>query len=54
MQHLEPLRDRLFDEIKARVQETDLSVPVRHGPWWYVNRSEEGMQYPKLCRRRCA
>jgi oligopeptidase B len=49
--HLAPLRERLFDEIKARVQETDLSVPVRRGPWWYVTRTEEGMQYPRLCRR---
>jgi oligopeptidase B len=45
------LREQLFEEIKARVQETDLSVPVRRGPWWYVTRTEEGMQYPKLCRR---
>jgi oligopeptidase B len=49
--HLAPRRDQLFEEIKARVQETDLSVPVKHGPWWYVSRTEEGQQYPKLCRR---
>jgi oligopeptidase B len=49
--HLAPLRERLFEEIKSRVQETDLSVPVRRGPWWYVARTEEGLQYPKLCRR---
>ena len=50
-EHLAPLRDRLFEEIKARVQETDLSVPTRRGPWWYVSRTEEGKQYPILCRR---
>jgi oligopeptidase B len=50
-EHLAPMRARLFDEIKARIQETDLSVPVRRGPWWYITRTEEGMQYPKLCRR---
>ena len=27
--HLAPLREQLFDEIKNRTQETDLSVPVR-------------------------
>src|SRR6476620_1618157 len=48
---LEPLCATLFEEIKARVQETDLSVPVRRGPWWYVSRTEEGKQYPTLCRR---
>ena len=50
-ERLAPLRARLFDEIKSRVQETDLSVPVRRGPWWYVTRTQEGMQYPRLCRR---
>jgi oligopeptidase B len=50
-EHLTSLRDRLFDEIKARVQETDLSVPARRGPWWYVTRTEEGKQYPIFCRR---
>ena len=29
MAHLEPLRERLFDEFKSRVQETDMSVPTR-------------------------
>src|SRR5204862_5480122 len=50
-EHLGPLRERLFDEIKARVQETDLSVPTKRGPWWYVTRTEEGKQYPIFCRR---
>jgi len=31
--HLEGLRGKLFDEIKGRVKETDLSVPVREGDW---------------------
>ena len=34
--------DALFDEIKARIVETDLSVPVRKGPWWYYQRTVEG------------
>ncbi len=50
-EHLEPLQERLFDEIKARVQETDLSVPAKRGPWWYMTRTEEGQQYPIHCRR---
>jgi oligopeptidase B len=48
---LEELRQRLFAEGKARIQETDLSVPVRRGPWWYLQRTEEGAQYPRFCRR---
>src|SRR5947209_15540477 len=50
-EHLAPLQDELFEEIRAHVQETDLSVPVRHGPWWYVSRTEEGKQYGQFCRR---
>jgi oligopeptidase B len=48
--HLEPLRERIFEEIKSRVQETDLSVPTRQGSWWYYSRSEEGKQYGTSCR----
>lgn len=48
--HLEPLRQQIFDEIKARTQETDLSVPVRRGSWWYYARTVEGQQYAIRCR----
>ncbi|MDX6417422.1 MAG: oligopeptidase, partial [Trebonia sp.] len=34
------LRPAVFDEIKARTQETDLSVPVRKGSWWRYSRTE--------------
>ena len=48
--HLAGLRERLFEEIKGRVQETDLSVPTRRGDWWYYSRTEEGAQYGIHCR----
>ncbi|GAA5044501.1 S9 family peptidase [Nocardia callitridis] len=48
--HLESLRGRIFDEIKARTQETDLSVPTRSGDFWYYSRSFEGKQYAVQCR----
>jgi len=48
--HLEPLREQLFQEVKARVLETDLSVPTRRGDWWYYGRTEEGAQYGIQCR----
>ena len=47
----EALRGEIFDEIKARTQETDLSVPVRKGGWWYYSRTVEGQQYSLHCRR---
>ncbi|WOF22055.1 S9 family peptidase [Microbacterium betulae] len=48
--HLAPLRETLFQEIKGRVRETDLTVPVRQGGWWYYGRSLEGRQYGLQCR----
>ena len=46
----EPLRERLFDEIKSRTKETDLSIPIRRDNWWYYARSFEGKQYGVHCR----
>lgn len=47
-----PLRDVLYHEMVGRIRETDLSVPVRRGAYWYFTRTEEGKQYPIHCRRR--
>ncbi len=47
---LKPLADSIFQEIKGRTQETDLSVPTRLGAWWYYSRTEEGKQYGIQCR----
>ncbi len=44
------LVDAVFGEIKSRVQETDLSAPVRKDQWWYVSRTEEAKNYPIHCR----
>lgn len=48
--HLEPLQQQIFDEIKARTKETDLSVPTRQADWWYYARTFEGKQYRVQCR----
>jgi oligopeptidase B len=48
--HLDALRERLFDEIKNRTQESDLSVPTRRGAWWYYGRTVAGQQYGIQCR----
>jgi oligopeptidase B len=50
----EPLIGELFEELKSRVQETDLSAPVLENGWWYVNRTEEGSDYAIHCRGRSA
>ncbi|WP_067183141.1 S9 family peptidase [Microtetraspora niveoalba] len=48
--HLKDLQEKVFQEIKGRTQETDLSVPTRKGAWWYYSRTEEGKQYGIHCR----
>lgn len=48
--HLEPLQERIYQEIKGRTLETDLSVPSRRGSWWYYSRTVEGSQYGIHCR----
>jgi oligopeptidase B len=45
------LQDRIFDEIRNRVQETDVSPPARKGPWDYFTRTFEGSQYALHGRR---
>lgn len=48
--HLADLRTDLFNEIKSRTRETDMSVPTRHDQWWYYSRTIEGQQYAIRCR----
>ena len=53
--HLAELREALFHEIKARTQETDLSVPsfAIHddgSAYWYYVRTVEGSEYAIFCR----
>jgi oligopeptidase B len=45
------LRDQLFKEMVARIEETDLSVPARKGPWLYYSRTVKGSNYGIHCRR---
>jgi oligopeptidase B len=45
------LQEALFTEMVARIEETDLSVPVRKGPWLYFGRTLEGSNYGIHCRR---
>jgi len=51
MRPTEELRQRLFAEMRARIKESDLSVPERLDGWLYYHRTETGAQYPIYCRR---
>jgi oligopeptidase B len=57
--HLEELRQEIFDDIRLRTKETDLSVPsyTSHrsadgaaSAFWYYQRTQEGAEYPIFCR----
>lgn len=47
----EALTERLYQEMKGRVQPRDEAVPQRQGRYWYGSRTEEGRQYPVHFRR---
>ncbi len=49
---LQPFADSLYKEMLSHVKQTDLSVPVRRGDYFYYTRTEEGKQYPIQCRRK--
>lgn len=47
-----PLVDAIFSEIKSRIQEDDQSVPVEKDGWWYVSRTQQGLDYSIHSRSR--
>ncbi|MDO4911823.1 MAG: S9 family peptidase [Corynebacterium sp.] len=47
---LEELRTNIFEEIKRRTKETDMSVPTRSFGYWYFNRIVAGQNYGAFCR----
>lgn len=46
------LREQLFEEIKGRIRETDLSLPTPWGDYLYYQRTTAGDEYPR--HYRCA
>lgn len=47
-----PLAEQVYQEMKSRIKETDMSVPQRNGDWWYYGRTIEGKSYGVSCRVR--
>lgn len=54
MKDTEPLREKLFEEMKARIKEKDESVPVFKNGYYYYSRTENGKQYFKYCRKKAS
>ena len=46
------LREKLFSEMKARLQETDATVPAKLDDYYYYSRTETGQQYEIHCRKK--
>ncbi|HEY0978601.1 MAG TPA: S9 family peptidase [Flavobacteriales bacterium] len=46
MAPIKDIQESLFAEMKARIKETDMSVPYRENGYWYSFRYEEGKEYP--------
>jgi oligopeptidase B len=47
----EDLQEKLFEEMRGRINEKDSSVPAIDGPWAYYRRFREGGEYPLFARR---
>ena len=54
MKDTEKLQVKLFKEMKARIKETDLSVPQKIDGFYYYSKTEEGKQYSIHCRKSVA
>ncbi|MFN7947551.1 MAG: S9 family peptidase [Blastocatellia bacterium] len=52
MKPTEAFQESLYKEMLARIRETDLSVPVKDGEYFYYSRTEQGKQYPIFCRKK--
>lgn len=50
--HTATLQQQLFEELKSRIQETDLTPPVRIDDYFYYDRTEQGRQYSIQCRKK--
>jgi oligopeptidase B len=52
MAHTGDLEEKLFEEIKGRFKQTDMSVPYRRDDYYYYTRYEQGKEYPLYARKR--
>src|SRR5271169_5755363 len=51
MKPTKDFQESLYKEMLSHMKQTDLSVPVRQGRYFYYSRTEEGKQYPYQCRK---
>ena len=51
MASIKPLQEALYKEILGRIQEADISVPVKRDDYLYYTRTEQGKAYSIQCRK---
>ncbi len=54
MSHLKDYQDKLFEELKGRIKQTDMSVPYLDNGYHYITKHEEGKEYPIYIRTKNA
>ncbi len=52
MKHTEDLQKKIYDELVARIDPKQESLPTKANGFWYYTRYEEGKQYPYYCRKK--
>jgi oligopeptidase B len=52
MAHTREFEEKLFEEIKGRIKQTDMSVPYKRDDYYYYVRYEPGKEYPIYARKR--
>ena len=50
--HTKEFQAILFEEMKARIKEDDISVPYKHNGYWYITKYELGKEYPIYTRKK--
>ncbi|MBS0660223.1 MAG: S9 family peptidase [Verrucomicrobia bacterium] len=52
MRPFKKFEERLYQEMLGRLKQTDASAPAPRGDWFFYTRTEEGKQYPIICRKK--
>lgn len=52
MSHTRKLQEKLYREMRRRIREDDLSVPLKIDSFYYYDRTEKGREYAIYCRKK--
>src|ERR1700732_2749649 len=52
LKHMGKLQQTLYNEMRGRIQESDVSVPEKIDDYYYYSRTETGKQYAIYCRKK--